>query len=58
MTYNVFGGTLNFAQSINPKLVNTKQYNKGTTKNKPRCFCHIFYQTRSILIKFGTKRPK
>jgi len=23
-------------------------------KNTPKCFCHIFYQTRPILVKFGT----
>ena len=26
-------------------------------KNTPKCFCHIFYKTRPILIKFGTCFP-
>jgi len=27
-------------------------------KNTPKCFCHIFYKTQSILIKFGTHYPE
>ena len=26
-------------------------------KNTPKCFCHIFYKTRPILIRFGTCFP-
>ena len=27
-------------------------------KNTPKCFCHIFYKTQSILIKFGVYYPE
>ena len=27
-------------------------------KNTPKCFCHIFHKTQSILIKFGIHFPE